>query len=77
MQATIWYGQRRFEEAKSEFLHALEIYEKLGAARDAGVCRESLKTIEQAMKNRSTSFPGKLLDAIPYPTSVNFHFLLA
>jgi tetratricopeptide (TPR) repeat protein len=77
MQAVIWYGQRRFEEAKSEFLHALEIYEKLGAARDVGVCRESLKTVDQKMRNRSTSFPGKLLDAIPHPTSVNLHFLLA
>jgi tetratricopeptide (TPR) repeat protein len=69
MQSIIWYGQRRFEEAKSEVLHALQIFEKLGAERDAGICREFLQTIEQAI--------GKLLDAIPHPTSVNLHFLLA
>jgi tetratricopeptide (TPR) repeat protein len=77
MQALIWYEQRRFEEAKSEALHALEILEGLGAARDVGDCRELLQMIEQTMKNRSTSFLGKLLDEIPYPTSINLHFLLA
>jgi tetratricopeptide (TPR) repeat protein len=77
MQAVIWYRQRRVEEARSGFLHALEIYEKLGAAKDVGICRESLKTVDQEMKNLSTNFLGKLLDAIPHPTSVNLHFLLA
>jgi tetratricopeptide (TPR) repeat protein len=77
MQAVIWYRQRRFEEAKSGFLHALEIYEKLGAAKDAEICRGSLKTTDQEIKNLSTSFLGKLLDAMPHPTSVNLHFLLA
>jgi tetratricopeptide (TPR) repeat protein len=49
MQAHIWYLQQRLEEAKSEALHALEIFEKLGAARDAGGCRDLLQMIVQEM----------------------------
>ena len=45
MQADIWRRQLRFEEARSEALHALEIYEKLGAARDARVCKEFLREV--------------------------------
>ena len=56
MQASIWYRQFRLEEAESEVLRALEILEKLGAARDVGTCRELLEDIELAMRNRSTSF---------------------
>ena len=47
MQARIWYGQHRFEEAKSEGLCALEIYEKLGAEGDAGRCRNLLQLLNE------------------------------
>ena len=50
VQAAIWYRQRRLEDATSEVLGALEIYEKLGASRDAGGCKDLLRNIEQAMK---------------------------
>jgi tetratricopeptide (TPR) repeat protein len=53
LQARVWYRQRRLEEAKSEALHALEVYQKLGAAEDAGDCRDLLLKIERAMKNQS------------------------
>jgi tetratricopeptide (TPR) repeat protein len=46
MQAKVWYRQHRLEEAKAEALHALENYEKLGLAGDAGVCRDLLEKIE-------------------------------
>jgi tetratricopeptide (TPR) repeat protein len=49
MQASVWYRQLRFEEAKSQASRALEIYEKFGAANDAVACRELLQNIEQAM----------------------------
>jgi tetratricopeptide (TPR) repeat protein len=49
MQARIWNLQHRLEEAKSEALHALEIYEKLGAVRDAGDCRDLLQRIVKEM----------------------------
>ncbi|KAF9785065.1 hypothetical protein BJ322DRAFT_805152 [Thelephora terrestris] len=47
MQARIWDRQGRFEDAKSEALHALEIYEKLGAAKDAENCRDLLRRLSE------------------------------
>jgi tetratricopeptide (TPR) repeat protein len=49
LQAQVWYGQDRLEDAKSEALHALGIFEKLGAERDAGNSRGLLKLIERVM----------------------------
>ena len=54
-QASIWYLQLRLEEAKSEALHALEIYDRLGATGNVGRCKELLQKVEQAMNNRSTN----------------------
>jgi tetratricopeptide (TPR) repeat protein len=75
MQAGVWYGQLRLEEAKLQALYALEIYEKLGAANNAGACRELLRMIDQAMRNRSTSLRGKLLHTVPHHTSVYLHYI--
>jgi tetratricopeptide (TPR) repeat protein len=55
MQAGIWYRQSRFEEAKSEILRAMEIYEKLGATNDVGDCEELLRKIERAMAGQPVS----------------------
>ena len=56
MQAEVWYRQLRLEEAKSEALGAVEIYEKIGAATAAGDSRELLQEVEQAIQNRSLGF---------------------
>ena len=45
MQARIWSRQGMFEDAKSEGSRALEIYEKLGAANDAGRWRNTLQKL--------------------------------
>ena len=74
LQAKLWYQQRRLEEAKSEALRALEIYEKLGAARDTKICRDLLQLVELEITKRSTTFQGELLGTMP-PTPVNIHFL--
>ncbi|KAF9787213.1 hypothetical protein BJ322DRAFT_1186751 [Thelephora terrestris] len=50
MQARIWYLQRRFEDATSEVLRAIEIFEKLGAATKLVMCRGILGDIEQAIQ---------------------------
>ena len=55
MQANVWYLQLRLEDAKLEALHALEIYEKLGAAGDVDSCRSLLQQVEQGMKKQPTS----------------------
>ena len=44
MQARIWHGQRRLEEAKSEALRAVDAFEKLGAAKDV---ESALKLVRQ------------------------------
>ena len=46
MRASILRQQARFEDAKSEASHALEIYEKLGATVDAQSCRALLRMLD-------------------------------
>ena len=46
MRAWIWYRQGRHEEAASEALGAIEIFEKLGATMDMENCRTILQLIE-------------------------------
>ena len=48
MQAQVWYRQGKLEDAKYEAHSALEVYDKLGAARSAGTCRDLLQRIERA-----------------------------
>jgi tetratricopeptide (TPR) repeat protein len=55
LQATVWCQQDRLEEANSEALRALEIYEKLGAIRDVAECKGLVEEIEEEMKIRPTS----------------------
>jgi tetratricopeptide (TPR) repeat protein len=51
-QAEIWYRQGRHEGATSEALGALEIFEKLGASKSAGDCKNLLQKIEATVNNR-------------------------
>ena len=46
LQAELWDRQRMPEEAKSEALRALDMFEKLGAANDAEEVRELLRQID-------------------------------
>ena len=50
MQAGIWYRENRLDEATSEVLGALEIYEKLGASEDLKNCKDLLWVIERKGK---------------------------
>ena len=52
LQAVALYRQRRLKGAKSHALQAVEIYEKLGAARDAEYCRDTLQDIKRAMETQ-------------------------
>jgi len=51
LQATVWYKQDRFEEARSEVLRAVDVFEKLGAAKILERCRGLLQRIEEEMNN--------------------------
>ena len=50
LQASIWYHEHRFEEAKSEALRAADVFKELGAAEELEICRYSLQMIEEDMK---------------------------
>ena len=50
LQAALWYKQRRFREAESEALGAVDVFEKLGAAKDAEYSKAILLCIEMETK---------------------------
>jgi len=47
LQARLWLGECRFEEAKSEILHAIDILAKVGSMEDVKRCRKILRNIEK------------------------------
>jgi len=49
LRASVWYGQHRLEGAKTEALHAVEIFDKLGAAQDVERCGELLRVVENGL----------------------------
>ena len=53
IQANVWYLQDRTEDAKSEVLCAIEIFEKLGAVADVELCRELLQMVEDELETQS------------------------
>ena len=72
LQAWFWFQERKFEEAKSEALSAVEMFEKLEAAKELERCREILQDIEKEMEKPVTS--GEPLKTVPLPTPVNSPF---
>ena len=68
LQAGFWFGQRRFEEAKSEALRATDNYEKLGAAQDVERCKELLRRIDKKMNS------GELSQMMLFPVCTDFPF---
>ena len=73
MQAEVWYRQHRLEDAKSEVLHSLEIFEKIGSAEGAVRSKDLLQKVERAMEKRP-SLPGGFLEITPRPASADFCF---
>ena len=64
-KASIWYQQHQLEDATSEALGALEIYEKLGASRDILNCKNLLQKIEATA--------GELLKILLLTIHINSH----
>jgi tetratricopeptide (TPR) repeat protein len=67
LQADIWYKQGRLEEAKSEILSTVDVFQKLGAAGDLESCGRFLQLIEKEMRKRVAS--GELETVLP-PTPI-------
>ena len=80
LQANLWYKQHRYEEARSEALHGVGIFEKLGAVNDVEFCRQLLQWIEEETGELVTSDEsdsnGELPEVIPPPTSTNSPLLV-
>jgi hypothetical protein len=76
LQAGLWCRQGGLEEARSEALCAVGVYEKLGAANDVEDCRILLRNIEKGKKKSATSGGsnfGELPETALLPTPVNPH----
>ena len=52
-QAQLWYKQHKLGEARTEVLRAADVYDGLGAAKDAEDCRELLRAIEEELNTVS------------------------
>ena len=51
LRARVLFQQHRLEEAKSEMLCAIEVFEKLGATQDQERCGKILRCIQEGMNN--------------------------
>jgi len=51
LQARFWYGQGRFEEAKSEALGAADVFERFEAAKDLEECMTLLRDIGEKLES--------------------------
>ena len=61
MHAEIWYRQERLDDARSEVLHAIKTYEKLGLSEDIEDCRDLLGRIENLSTSRGSRSASELL----------------
>ena len=77
LQAWLWYKQDRLEEAKSEYLHVVDLYEKMGTTVDLERCRDVIMEIEAEMESpvasdesdSSAKSNGKSSGTISLPTA--------
>jgi tetratricopeptide (TPR) repeat protein len=73
LQARIWCQQGGLDEAKSEVLCAVGVFEKLGATEELERCRKFLQSIEEEMSKSVTSdgsdLDGELPETSPLPPS--------
>jgi hypothetical protein len=51
VRALLWKRQHRLEEARSEFLRAADVFEKLGSSRGKEICGELLQDIQEELNN--------------------------
>ena len=75
LQAQIWYEQGRLEEAKSEALSAVGMFEQVGATAELEDCRKLLQNTEKKAEDLIASgefgFNGEHLETVLLPTPIN------
>jgi len=75
IQAGFWYGQHMFEEAKSEALRVLEVFEELGAADDVETTEWFLGKTEEMgnlVASHGSGSDGKLLETMLFVVCTDF-----
>ena len=72
LQAQIQFRRGKFDEAESEALRALEIFEKLGATSRLAACKALLMGVEeQSPSDETAEFGGEGLRSVLCPTHTN------
>ena len=76
LEACVWYWEHRLEDAKSEVLRAVDVFEKFGAPPDRERCGALLRAIEKMMADELTTsgdsdFDDESMEMVPLLTSVN------
>ena len=78
LQAHFWYKQDMFEKAEFEASRAVDVFEKLGAARDLKECRELLQWIDEEMNSPAapdeSDANGEPLETLPLPACIDVPF---
>ena len=68
LQAKVWWGQYKLEEARSELLRAAEIFQKLGVSWGVEVCGVLLEDIQKRQDRLVASGQlGEFLHTMPLP----------
>ena len=68
-QARIWYRQHRLEDATSEALRAIEVFERLGAADDGRACKMLVWDNYMQQRNSGSPSPSKKSGQLDRPWS--------
>ena len=66
--------QDKLEEARTEVLRATDIFDKLGAAKDAERCMDLLWFIETDLNSASGQSGFELLQVVPLPACTDSPF---
>ena len=78
LQAHLWYIQGMYEKARSGASHAIDVFEKLGAAQDLEECRELLRRIDEELNSPVASdesdVGGEPLETSPLPACIDVPF---
>ena len=69
VQARIWYRQHRLEDATSDALRAIEIFEQLGAADDGRACKMLVWDNYMRQRNPGSHSPSKKSAQLDGPSS--------
>ena len=72
LQAQLWYNQYRLAEARSEALHAADIFNKLGNVENTERCRDLLRMIENdSVVSGESGFDCELLKILLLPARID------